>query len=337
MTATHHKPSSAPIFIGGPDRCGKTLLAAMLGSHPDIAVPIVGSNMWTFFYGQCGDLADDAALDACIERMLAYKHVAFLEPDSERIRRDARAGPRTYGRLFALFQEQFAERADKPRWGDQTGLVERYASEIFEAYPGARMIHMVRDPRDRYQASLALWPDGRGGAGGATARWRYSMALAARNRRRFGDRYRILRYEDLVSEPETVLRGICDFIGEPFDPAMLRMSDAPSTFIRKLAAGGPIPEDTAQLVSAEHVGDFRGAIDEADIAFIELLAGHRMEQLGYELERPAMAPSDRLRFLLLDVPRDLLRFAAWLGFEQLQHHLPGLIGRTPMAAKMSGR
>ena len=44
-----------PIYIGGLDRCGKTTMRAFLVSHPNIAIPAVGSNMWTYFYGQFGD------------------------------------------------------------------------------------------------------------------------------------------------------------------------------------------------------------------------------------------------------------------------------------------
>ena len=50
--------SQAPIYIGGPDRCGKTLVAALLGSHSRIAIPIVGSNLWTYFDGQCAAAID---------------------------------------------------------------------------------------------------------------------------------------------------------------------------------------------------------------------------------------------------------------------------------------
>ena len=50
--------NSRPIFIGGLDRCGKTTLRAFLVSHPNISIPAVGSNMWTYFYGQFGDLSD---------------------------------------------------------------------------------------------------------------------------------------------------------------------------------------------------------------------------------------------------------------------------------------
>ena len=46
----------APIFIAGLDRSGKTTLSGFLASHSNIAIPSVGSNMWTYFYGQYGDL-----------------------------------------------------------------------------------------------------------------------------------------------------------------------------------------------------------------------------------------------------------------------------------------
>lgn len=325
--------ASKPVFIGGPDRCGKTSLAAILGSHPDLAIPIVGSNMWTFFYEQCGDLRDDAALDRCIDRMLRYKHVAFLEPDEARLRADMASGPRTYAHLFALFQEQFAARAGKPRWGDQTGLIERYADEVLGAYPDARMIHMVRDPRDRYEASLAAWPDGSGRAGGATARWRYSMALAARNARSHRDRYRLLRYEDLVADPGGTIREICEFVELSFDPGMLRMGDAP-TFVRKLAGSTPVPDDPATLITDEYVGRYQGVLRAQDTAFIELFAGHRMKALGYDLDHPRMSARELVRFFLVDVPFDLVRFGGWLGLELAQHRLPNLIGRSPVAAKV---
>ncbi len=93
--------TGGPIYVGGPDRCGKTLVAALLGSHSRIAIPIVGSNLWTYFDGQYGDLADDRNLDRCLAALARYKHARFLGPDLPRLRRELRAGDATYARLFA--------------------------------------------------------------------------------------------------------------------------------------------------------------------------------------------------------------------------------------------
>jgi hypothetical protein len=216
-----------PVFIGGPDRCGKTTLQAFLSSHPNIAIPAVGSNFWTYFYGQYGDLNRPENFERCLDAMLHYSHAVFLQPDPERIRREFSTGEQTYARLFALFHEHYAEREGKPRWGDQTGLVERYADQIFTAYPGARMIHMIRDPRDRYEASLAMWPNGKARVGGAAARWLYSSAWAKRNMKRYHGRYKIIRYETLVQKPEETIRAICAFLGEDYYPEMLSTDGSP--------------------------------------------------------------------------------------------------------------
>ena len=39
------------------------------------------------------------------------------------------------------------------------------------------------------------------------------------------DRYHELRYEALVAEPEATLRPLFDFLGEPWDPAVLRFDE----------------------------------------------------------------------------------------------------------------
>lgn len=323
--------NDGPIFIGGPDRCGKTMLAAILGSHSRIAIPIVGSNLWTYFADQFGDLANERNLDRCLEALRSYKHARFLEPDLERVRRDLRSGDASYARLFALIHEQFAERADKPRWGDQTGLIERYADDIFAAYPGATMIHMLRDPRDRYEASLALWPKGRGRAGGAAARWRYSARLARRNLRRHPDRYRIVRYEDLVREPERTVRAVTTFLGEPYEPGMLAMGSAP-TYRRKLA-GGIDPPSGVVPISAEHIGAFQDRVPRTEIAFLDFVLGGEMDTLGYAPSDATLSAAQRLTFWGWTLPSNGVRMVTWLAVEAIQHRLPRLAGRTPMRAK----
>ncbi len=317
---------NAPIYIGGPDRCGKTLVAALLGSHSRIAIPVVGSNLWTLFYGRFGDLADDGNLDRCLDELMRYKHVRFLDPDRSRLRAELAAGERTYARLFALIQQHYAERAGKPRWGDQTGLVEGYADEIFAAYPGVRMIHMVRDPRDRYDASLSLWPEGKLRAGGATGRWLYSVRLAERNAARYGDRYRVQGYESLVADPEGTVRALCEFAGEPFEPAMMDMDAAPS-YRAKLEAGRRA--DGGPLITDAFVGSYRGRLAVSELAFIQSRAGAAMRRHGYQLEPIEMRPGARLRYALVEWPLNALRLAAWRARTAAARALPRAAGRQP--------
>lgn len=321
-----------PIFICGLDRCGKTLLRALLVSHPHIAIPEIGSNYWTFFYKQYGDLRHPKNFERCLAVMQRYTHVTLLEPDFERIRRQFWQGEPTYPRLFALLNQQYAEKMGKPRWGDQSGLIEQYADYIFAAYPDAKMIHMLRDPRDRYEASLAHAPHGKGRVGGATARWLYSLRLARRNLKRYPDRYLIIQYETLVRQPEETLRSICAFLGEEFTPAMLNMEGAP-TFREKVQRGA-YGNRSGQLISTEFIGRFRQAIPPNEIKFMQLLAGKEMQAWGYTLEPIHLAPRQNIRFYLRDVPLNLARMFAWLGLQQLHVRFPAWFGIRPPADKL---
>jgi len=321
-----------PIFIGGPDRCGKTTLQAFLVSHPNIWISAVGSNMWTYFYDRYGYLGKPANFERCLRAMLHYKHVKFLQPDADRIRRDFACGEATYARLFALFQQHCAERAGKPRWGDQTGLVERYAGQILAAYPGAKILHMVRDPRDRYEASISLWPKGKGRAGGATARWLYSVRLAKRNLQRFPDSYMIVQFEKLIGETEKTLRRVCEFLEEEFTPAMLTMEGAPAfrDALEKNAKGAT----RHSPLSTDFIGGFRSKINKRELHFMQLYAGREMQEFGYQLEPIRFSAGDWLFFSLFDFPANLARKLAWRGVEAAQQAFPRLVPRPISSGKV---
>lgn len=316
-----------PIYIGGLDRSGKTTMAAFLTSHPSIAIPAVGSNMWTYFFGRFGDLGRAANFERCLEAMLRYSHVAFLEPEPERIRRDFSEGPPTYARLFSLFHLQHAEREGKPRWGAQTGLIERYADHLFAAYRGVQIVHMVRDPRDRYEGSLSLWPDGKGRAGGATARWAYSVGLAERNLRRHPRGYMVVRFEDMVLRTEETLRGVCAFLGEPFSPDMLGMPGAPLRRERLLSRSSGGGAETP--LSSEFIGRFRGRVPVHELAFIQVHAGRLMRTYGYQTDPLPWSRRDRARFWAIGWPDQMLRLLAWRGQEAVRQRFPGVLGRRP--------
>lgn len=316
--------ANGPIYIGGLDRSGKTTMRAFLASHPRIAIPEVGSNMWTYFYRRFGDLSDDENFEACLTALAGYKHVAFLRPALDEIRREFVQGERTYARLFALFLIQYADRQGKPRWGAQTGLIERYAPEVFAAYPGVRVIHMIRDPRDRYEASVALWPDGRGRAGGAVARWRYSEGLATRHEARWPDRYKVVRFEDMITDPEGTLRSVCTFLGETFHIEMLEMS-AGEKHRTRMAAGSP----QTSVLSKEFIGRYMGRVSREDAAFIQIQLRRGMGRRGYEPDPITFNAREWLRFVTRSFPDQAARMVAWRSIEALQESAPRIVGRKP--------
>lgn len=305
-----------PIFIAGLERSGTSLLHALLASHPHLAMTR-RTNLWTHFHNQYGDLSVPANLDRCLGTMLRYKRVLKLQPDAARLRRDFRTGPATYARLFALLEEQHAERVGRPRWGDKSLHTERYADEIFAAYPGARILHMLRDPRDRYASSLTRWQVRRGGVGAGTAEWLASARLAMRHQRRYPDRYLITRYETLVGQPAHTLQQICAFIEEPYVGEMLAMRGAP----RLLEQGSNSsygPRDPG-VISTDSIGRFRQVLMPSEVAFMQALARHEMVVFRYDPEPLGGGLAYRVRFVLRDLPVEGSHLVAWRTRERFRN------------------
>jgi hypothetical protein len=109
-------------------------------------------------------------------------------------------------------------------------------------FPDAHFIHTFRDPRAIYASRIVRSKEGRRGMRvrlpqvparflapvlapfevAETSRvWLDAARLHRRYERMLGTRYRLVRFEDLVTEPEATVRGVCEFIGIPFDATIL--------------------------------------------------------------------------------------------------------------------
>jgi Sulfotransferase family len=318
-----------PIFIAGPDRSGTTLIYALLASHPDISM-VRRTNMWRYFHLRYGDLGVAANLDRCLNDMITYRRMRHLEPDVDRIRKEFGQGPPTYARLFSLFHEHNAERAGKRRWGDKSLHTEHYASRVFAEFPDARIIHMVRDPRDRYASVRKRWGGDVSRVGAATGRWLTSTRAGHRNRTRDPDRYLMLRYEDLAREPEATMRMVCSFIGAEFSPSMLAMGAAPEH--RDSGGNSSFGDVEPGAISTRAIGRFRQVLSPSELAFIQLLARREMADMDYQRERVLFTPAMRLRYLAWDLPIHLARLVGALTIERLDRRR----GQRVPASKVDG-
>jgi hypothetical protein len=302
-----HK-AKGPIFIGGLDNSGKTHLRLALSSHPNI-VMTRRTYMWTRVYNRYGDLSRQENFERCLKAMLGLKDVRILQPDPERIRRDFWLGEPTYGRLFAILHEQFAERLGKPRWGEQEAGIEGYTDEIFTAYPAARIIHMLRDPRNRYEEMLRSTPPKirLGRVGINTVDWLKSARWARLNLERYPERYLVLSYENLVTHPEKALRQVCGFVGEEYVPAMLTLDGAIGF------GGGNEAGRSAELETGivEFRLDGARSASAREIAFMQTFARQEMNERRYMAQEVRFSPAEALLHYGVDWPLNLVRAAVW--------------------------
>lgn len=307
-------PRTAPVFIAGPDRSGTTLMFALLASHPNLSM-VRRTNMWRYFHRRYGDLGDPENFERCLRDMVRYRRMRHLQPDVDRIRREFAQGEPTYGRLFSLFHDHNAQRAGKSRWGDKSLHTEQYADRVFAEFPEARILHMVRDPRDRYASVRKRWGRDVSRVGAATGRWLSSTRVGRRDQRRHPDRYLMVRYEDLATDPETTMRRVCAFIGEDYSAEMLRMGGVPEQKDR--AGNSSFGDVEPGSISTRAIGRFRQVLSPSELAFIELVAGRELSAMGYERAEIHLTPSEKLRFYALHLPVQLMRMTGWMSLAWL--------------------
>lgn len=210
-----------PIVIGAP-RSGTTLLRFMLDAHPSLAIP-----------PETGFLAASALLDCDLSDAEGFHQVVTHFPpdapawndfdvDADVLRRELlQLEPFDSSEGFRAFYRLYAEGHGKPRYGDKTPMYCEHVDLVARLLPEAHFIHIIRDGRDTALSLRSMWFAPARDVPALAAYW-VKLIGAARGARRRVPAYMELRYEDLVCEPERVLRNVCRFIDLPFDERMLR-------------------------------------------------------------------------------------------------------------------
>lgn len=296
-----------PIFIAGPDRSGTTLLYALLASHPNISM-VRRMNFWRWFYRRYGNLKNPENFERLLDRLLRYKRLQRLHLDGGRIRQEFIQGEPSYARLFALLMRHNAERKGKIRWGEKSLHTERYADLVFANFPKAKIIHMTRDPRDRYASVRKRFGGDNPRIASATQRWISSMRAAQKNLKKYPDRYLIVRFEDLASNPEDTARIICDFIGEDFVPEMLTMEG--EVEYRDSGGNSSFSKIQPGTISTQPIGRYRQVLTPFELKFIQRFAGPLMEQFDYSLENVHLTLKQKIGFYGWFLPQYFIRMVA---------------------------
>lgn len=291
--------SSGPVFVAGADRSGIGLVGDLLDAHPAFAISR-RTNFWTFYWGRFGDLEQEANLDRCIGALMRFRRIRDLDIDPDRLRSDfLDSGARSYRRLFELIGRQHAEGRGKRRWGDKSLNSERHADLILSEFSGAHMVHVIRDPRDRHASVVAHRGGRRGGAAVAAAVWSESVRRAGIGQQRYGERYHVIRYEELVADPLQVLTRLCTLLGEEFDPSMLSGAEP-------IADGDP-----DRRITSSSVGRYRDDLSRRQARFMDRILANEMSQWGYGPDDRPVSRSDRALLTSAGLPLGRLLMAGW--------------------------
>ncbi|MDE2807433.1 MAG: sulfotransferase [Gemmatimonadota bacterium] len=295
MAKMNQKSETLPAmpFIIGMPFSGTTLLRLMLDAHPDVAIP-----PGTRFVPHVAQLDTRAQLDKHLFANVIFSVPTWPDlqiPNSLLLDELNKMPVFSAAAAIRLVYRIYSSRFQKTRSGDKTPGYAYSINIISRLLPEAYFIHVIRDGRDVALASLAHHSWHRFGSMTAHAtEWKrriHASWHAALQCPRFVD----IKYEDLVTDTESVLRRLCAAIDLPFTDKMLTCHLTADERMAELQdcnqPNGLLAREERlrgyELLSkppqASEIGRWRNELGRSAIEEYEQTAGDLLAGLGYEV------------------------------------------------------
>lgn len=238
-----------------------------------------------------GDPGTDAGIENIVQRLKSL-YARYNEPeDQARIERlfadpamaeSFRKRRGDYGEVMSHFMEVQMQTEGKERWGNHAPKDLFHVDEIMRHYPGAKIIVCIRDIRDFLVSYRDKW---RATTEDHAERirklyhplltsmlWKTCIRQVRRLQGRLSqENLAIVKYEDLVSDTERVVRALCSHIDESFECRMLDVTSHNSS--TEVTTGG---------IFTSSVGRWEDALAKEDVYIAQYIAGREMELMGYK-------------------------------------------------------
>lgn len=296
------------VFVVGASRSGTSLMRTLLELSERVAIArenhFVGhlreSEGARFYFRRAGDLGTDDTMRQIVEmiysgefeRRSRWREVStfwhWLQDNVPRDEMERRllAAERTERGLFVAFLLTYADRKARPIIGEKTPPHLAYVDTLLEWFPDGRVVHMLRDPRAVYVSDLRRRRNKLRKPYSWFARvpgvlplvillqtaivWRGAVERHFDYVERFPQRYRLVRFEDLVRDPLETLVGLYAFLG-------IALPDDP-TNVKVVSQGFRGGEHGLDAAAADR---WREHISGLSRRFLEVLLRGPMRRMGY--------------------------------------------------------
>jgi len=307
--------SVSPVFIVGTPRSGTTLLAGILGRHTNIFI----EGEFHFFddiYSKrkvFGHPSDPKAFEAIYNELLMhYKRFSFFQDQkrverifaSDTVKKRMQAECKSYKDIYSIFMNMQARDSGKTRWGNQVPRDLFNIHLILSFYPDAKVIMCVRDIRDFLHSYKYKW---RKTSPQNIARiksmyhpivtsilWKLGVRKISEIKRSRKNNFIIIRYEDLVNDPELTIRDMCKTIGENFEHDMLDIDSDNSSF------------GSQKGIFKTSAGRWARGLTGEEAFLAQWIGGKELMAFGYPKEKIALNPI-KLAVVIMSTPIALIK------------------------------
>lgn len=279
-------PEKQVLFVCGAPKSGTTWLQRVLDAHPQVQCSGEGHFLERFSMPLAQAMRDYAAhMSLVADRVYEGKpyYPPLVQEDLDRLVRS-----------FILSRLMTRNPGPEVRWiGDKTPRYTHSLPALLRLFPHARIINIVRDPRD--VAMARMHHARRAGvservAEGSPERiqfireggedWGRCVAPVAPFAAEFPGALHTVRYEDMVGDPADEARKFFRFLGVRHDDALLgRITDA--TSFEALSGRKPGEEHPTSFLRKGIAGDWVGRLEPEALQALDEACGDLMRTYGY--------------------------------------------------------
>lgn len=269
-----------PVFIVGAPRSGTTMLAVLLDRHSRISIP-PETNFFSEFLPQIST-CDESSQEDKVQAALSFRRIQDLEIPKKELLKRFGMYENDFPSLFRAILEAYSARQGKQRAGEKSPKHIEHVPTLLQAFPKAKIVLIVRDGRDVVRSLLKVaWaePGNPRRFGLFCIEWNRYVDLVRKYRQEFSStQLFVIKYEDILRQPEDKIREICQFIGEKFEAQQLNAGKTSTT-----VPGWEMDwkGKASQMLDPKRIEAWRNEQDIKKIWSMNIFMGKSLKYLGY--------------------------------------------------------
>lgn len=245
----------------------------LLNAHSEIAIPPESHFIAKIVRLK---LSSERALDYLLENTHFRYWKMELSEDAKLHLRKSESLAVFFDRLYTYHAKKMGKRS----WGDKTPRYVFRLPLLHELFPGARIVQLIRDPRDVCTSLLSV-PWHKGGIVAAARQWDRAIESGLKvGQPLFAERYIFLNFEALLEDPESCLRKLCAELEIDYEHSMLSFYMSAKTDMGEDRV--PWHANVYNPIQRDRIGQWRRFLADWEVSLIEHICAETMTAFGYK-------------------------------------------------------
>ncbi len=276
-------------FIVGRPRSGTTLLRTLFDAHPNVNIPSESQFIIDLYpkYGKITNWTEKTIISFYNDLLTQWLFDTWAM-DYQELKANLLKckGENTYSTITKVVYSQYVSFFKKDKilfFGDKNPGYTIYTKRLLKIFPEAKFIHIVRDYRDNF-VSIKNVDFELPAPALVVQKWKYFFNKFNKDSEIKPDAYYVLKYEDLVTDPELQLKKLCKFLELKYDNKVLnfyeKKEEALKTYSPKFMH--KYQSSLMQKINTNKIGVWKTQLSPWQIRLMDATVGKTGSEAGYE-------------------------------------------------------